>query len=1362
MSNYPFLAPAEEMVYAEQKIIRTITDKDTDAGEEWKIDAIVNKLTDSAKQPSDHSKLLEHRDKIQLRKALAEAEEALKKKKQQPKQPQVTIFCIQAMDKDGMSWSSQMVYDAVKKNKTENFGVDFNVIALRGESQTEGRPCVSSVIGNNNFVNLIYKAGILKKKWLSPSAKYYIRSILALASGILGNFIFELLKSGEKNNWRLPVIIISVVVGLVIYLLLEKHVIIDPTEKDSSKNKASDLNDYLRNGPFDEKLDNLVKSVAARIAELPSPLFVVIDNYEAIDLFSRKVIDYFLLHHHSGVRSAAKEYWVIFEPQHGDTFSSRKYEREFMETEIINIHVFDQLLLSKSEKKLLIDARKLDNAAKRMNFTTAKSVCGDISNYYWISDKIRMYNNSNADKFPSRFLTLLALTTQPHNKEFSLREIKDIFSQEKIKRSSLQFYLFGKEETSWNTDYGKFMDELVSNDFFGKMVLVRKKGRNKYWQVISEMSEVINTMKEKDQVQLREAGHLFWSLYWYDKIPRFPIQSAWYKKLSYHLCELQLSGIHSYPLQDNKLAASKDDILKRLLEVYLFAVDGCQRACLILYKANEAHEEATGLIRLLNKAFDTISFYGEAERKPDLERLLSKCWELYFITLEEDLLELITRVNEELNGGEEAASVAPPIIEKVFYESLPLLSMDVPRDLLKLPSKPTYSNAKFESLYAFMQARTTWLTLIMQPSVAFVDTSVFKKTTDEGIAILGRNISNSIRRIQASNSARDCIVDFMHLSYSVWTFATFFDFFPPNADKTKDDGYLEIIKNVSQLLGSPAILRQLSKTGEYFINSLFVEIAVFNMAGLAVYLYTHRNTLLVKNNETKFTEDLNEIIKHLDVFLETKIGSVNSVNDLFEDKQIEKIDTYLEFSCLIWKRLQLDEMYNLVTVRRVHFNTVCTANKKNKRFYLSNIIGTTVNENAHSRLLVNLAKVIYKRDSAELREKFFSDAARFVNNPDNNFGRLMREEFALIAFMGYSNLSGNPIEFAEAVLKGKKLEDKKLYKLLAASANLPKAINAVYNVLFELKDVGIRQEILTLMDDFVGDLPDATLKKDIYDQIVFHRLTDEVWEVRQVNTTETLEHWKNHTGKWYYPAILFNTLNFGEFTDELEAQCIIVLSHEPREDDFNSSFKLSLLFLNKCLDKKIPVDDPNIKIAEKYLTGSVKKFYNLNQVYSNKEAYETLEKLNNENHEEYRREKNYWEEQWNEIRSLEFLINNLRQHRFCTIFLRITLYMIDCGLETVNSTKEESPSVPVALFEKGGRLMVNEEFVTLCKNIVEDEDGIIEQEKPANEVAKKNLAKLIDICFDLKSLPRQMKAILNEFRDEIDEFRIPVKEVEES
>jgi hypothetical protein len=765
---------------------------------------------------------------------------------------------------------------------------------------------------------------------------------------------------------------------------------------------------------------------------------------------------------------------------------------------------------------------------------------------------------------------------------------------------------------------------------FGNFLTVEPDGELTKIKATREKTDVLVGMA--DELELDGGlGHLFWALFWYDKQPR-PAQAMWLRKLSRHILRAETTSV-----RDDSTYVK---VRMRLFEAVLFCVDSSIKACLFA--------EITKLLAKGAALLSETNLPRDSEYQRKQTRLLQRCWTAYSLLGDEELLGIIIDLYESPNQAFVNYHRESTLLEKLFFESIPLSPEKRKRINPELLEKLYGRSDEDKPMADYVRARSSWLALA---AGRLVDTDVCKFISAfvEADSSLGAVAEASSSRIAAwlkikeseakqesppSEATKESpptaakvdvagrteelqLTDLISLSLSLWGTALRFNVeltdkrsraLTTNAENFGDllEGRSKSIltsDHFSSLLSmaeNAALLAsevkrpggeqssQFAAGSDYLMNGLAKELAALSLASvLTAERYASEYGMVLTGKQL---DDFNSIVQLNNSVLEYSLPEVTTAEDFRSPALVEKIESLMKLCELIWRHFGTERLADFMTIRRVLFSARCS--ERGKKSFASNKalqqhVGPVMNQNDFAGILANLTiSDLLVATSGQLATNYSISAAEAALSA--NFGKPIKDQLVLNAISAGNlyNYQLDPlIQHVIADIPGQKsLLERSL--LAQPPANFSTSINSWLNAARRMKSREDTERILQELKLFTKGIADPQQRIDAESQIELFTLEQKVERGEKVNVAEILENWTERRQLWVYPSVIRILLDEHSEGKDLLEEGLSILDRDPLQDSSNTYFLLSYQLALKLEAKGRANNGIQIPIA--YLKGGIR------------------------------------------------------------------------------------------------------------------------------------------------------------------------------
>ncbi|MBL7798214.1 MAG: hypothetical protein JNJ90_17100 [Saprospiraceae bacterium] len=1282
-------------------------------------------------------------------------------------------YCIQVEEDDGASWAAEKVNQNLLAELKDPKGLRFQINTLVA-SRPGGFPVISDIIGRDRFVHLARKSKLTKRFHIFSA---YTQPLMVLLPMLIAGFAVTFLNTGTATGVGL--FLTAVGIGFIIKKQVTASVLA------VASRSCNELVEYLDKAASTPKTDAnyraFILELVRAMGKKTLPRFVIIDKWAKIDRTSQIVIEQYFSSYYLGDEmtkpSPVPEFWIVFEDMLGDQLSQWRWEtHNWEETAFRNIQSFKIQLLTSEEKHKL--GEKLNLPPQQLKHKVIKRICHDDQLAVSFEKKIRTYRrehskSKNAEMDAVDFLYLLSLTHNPVNISFTQAEVETIFVKDRLRASILKFCLqtqhLPSDSKPFNLSQVPYWEDTV--------VDASVETSAKAWKLRPEVCEAVGRLEHELDLPDRRYGHLFWAAYWKDRLAGHPYQSAWFRKLSYHLKESESPKLQRYEpigLQDD----SRDNILQRVYEDYLFTIEGCLRTCVFDHIQILLEDVFEILLELKGKDSGYLN---------KLNRLLIRTWEVYAILLDDSLLYTVQSINKEIyeiGGQSPKQSTESDVLETFFYDTLPLPMQERVNAKDYLYCLPPQRAEMHENILDYMRVRSAWLVLLSERVFRVLPMLKLPQATAFAVDYLEGTFPKLHGRLEknAAQGGRLNLMDLMTVSNAVWCFGLHMrdswllsktmrerigndqnqlgrflynkeniiersDYFLSNIEKT-----LQLVLDLrSSRFDKPVYLEN-----EFFFNVILSEITS-NALGALTLAY-HNMPYLFSEPDSKTVERANNLVDLVaQVFDYQKLPNITSVNEFGMDDWVGSVDEFMELTGLIWKRLGLEQLYQFMNIRRVQLNTVCYSASLRQRFEALTKTANLIQGHPTVDFFANLAKANFRADSREMQSLFVQTATKVAI--DNRFSEDIVRDFCVAVSLHFHDTEHNIDDLIALALTAPKKGMSSIAAALAAidESDLTSFYLNLHHVSKQLKRDDLVGDIQTMLASTAENIRDVAVKYEIQ---LLNRYFDlqktTRSEDKKLDSDKILMDWEGFENGIWYPAVLSLCLMKGTFTDKLKNACNAVFKSEIHDNGANTYIMLAFQYTRKLMDLG---DDEIIQYPMRYLE-QAERFTNINSADINKEIFVLLSRsefTTSAKRAGFSQRAQYWTETIIERDSLRFQ-GFLRTSNYFHIFNDIFEKMAGYGLPVKGNRNDGNlpslvDSIPPPILLAGTERSISADFLKLGMRLFQEDalhDSTLDQQRmETNNLAKDYLNPLLDLIDQVPGLPGYVKTITGNYRKSI-------------
>lgn len=1281
-------------------------------------------------------------------------------------------FCVAVAKGDGMTWAAEKLNAEIADKFPQ-----YERVCLPDLRLTDALPVVADLVRRRTFLKLAARHH-LGQRFLS--LQWWV-SLAILGAAVAFSTAYELLKSQLESN---PQSLTYVTFGALSALGLAAQHIVGYWTVNSDSSGVRDLIRLLqeqggkKGGEAADNYQGFVNELALHLQPKERPRVVIVDNYEHLDATTRAVIRRYF-ETHTREKARASEMWVIFEGTDGETFSKEATKfpppPAFKETSF-----FKQLLLTDPEKRAFVERLGLPDYD--ISFSTIKNLVRqhvEDEQHILIKIENERAKLGKSDSYgPFEFLYFLSLNDSPHPLFISRKALaSEPIQQRPVRRKVLPLLLPGGQLKK--TEFQANLNDVEKH--FAEFLETEEANSQKQLRVRSDVARVLAENHVKLGLPPPELGHLFWALYWYDKLQNHVIEAFWMRKLAHHLMQADVLEVSAERLQK--------EVAPNLFDALLFTTSGYLKTCLF-ERQRAGGRRAADVPSLLEKAAGLLEsdlLRGKTSAPRDL---LDACWEAYSVLGDDEILRVMLEVYPLIERGpreaerEEAAERGA--FEQLFFDSLRLP-----------PSRRAALEASFfrrvvsrgragASIADYARARSTWLALTLAPMASTAILPMLDRAAFDGREQLGQLLDSALERCESAPGGAVHLKDIVTLSLSVWGLALDWEMagllesgLPPEilnsapvADAMlmmREAAFASVLEKAEKVARAVERMMAGATAGrdergmDFLKEGLARELHAVTLA--AVVTAAHR---LDQHWELSLSD---ELLGRADRLAETVGARARHRLPRFSDpaaltapETVKKVDELLDFCGIIWHRFGLHRMRDYVQIRRVHFNSLCrrwqetdTDVKK-----LLDSVGSAAYEEDFTGLMASAVIADCLGGAGELKSVYLRQAGQVALAED--FGRGLKRELSLLAIAGSHTYDCDLSPFVEGLLSpnggGRSYLDEYLASL--PEKQVVRCVLRFSNTSERVAAPELAGRLEQTLSDFVLRVGDERVRREAESLIEAQQLKRRARNGEKLDAASLVREWQDRKDLWLYPHILDLALEYDPSNKQLMDEGVAILKRNARNFSHSTYLYLALRLLS---NEHIRPNGP-WRVPFDYLKAAIGGWERTLSAGLNIVVFQLLRDLSAkpEEREFYNLKLARWSV--NEARAalLRNLPEMLRQGRFFLVFREQVRLMLRWGLKTDPPYREglNEPPPPDAqraahaLLQRGAPLpppfageAVNGHFLSLGSYLFDppnDQNADFADARALlNEAASEALLPLTDLIAKLPELPAPIRELLQTY-----------------
>lgn len=542
-------------------------------------------------------------------------------------------------DGDGSSWAAtaaDKVVDTPKYSVIER-------VHLQGLAKPDTVAEIAGVIGFNRLASLAQKHSLagpsaVEAPWVRPGLL-----ILALAVGLAGVVAKQVTAQAPGKpsvgalldpSFLVPAIA-TAVIGLVgqwimAYLKVGQRATI-------AKLSVPENADSTSYGEFVADIaDTLASGIRSRC--------LIVDRYDRLSPLTKSVLRSYLTHH-AGLGGERFELWIVFDRSPYNEFRHSLEVVRFERGSLPNVKFYDLVLLPAADRRRLATER---GHPEREGFEAVGAIASDIEPSTFDAVFEAQMRHPGATTYgPLDFFYVIAITTScGGNWTVPGSFLESNFRDKDLKRNIvLQQLLLGtkldKHETHESVRSIKAL--------FGQHGILTVSHDGDAFDIAPEVGRALSARWKDFGLADPRLCHLFWSLFWRDKLGSHPKEPFWIDKLTKHVLAVG-------PLRE--LNQNAPDIRKALFEAAMFAAESGLAVSLLF-----------DIPELLERAIVLIADDDPTEAEKQIRRVHRACWQTYSVIGDDRILETIETLRSWTKAGADGRRPVDAL-DAIFVESV--------------------------------------------------------------------------------------------------------------------------------------------------------------------------------------------------------------------------------------------------------------------------------------------------------------------------------------------------------------------------------------------------------------------------------------------------------------------------------------------------------------------------------------------------------------------------------------------------------------------------------------------------------------------------------------------------------------------
>lgn len=1187
-------------------------------------------------------------------------------------------LCVTVMQDDGMTWTAE----SVRVGLMEKYpGFRCWTLAGRGSG---GLPQVAELVGEGAFLKLASRFKFTSpffslRSWLGLPVVF-----LAVAIAVATKFGDELAKAQPGpfgTRWR-DLVYVGLLAGSALLALVSKYFLERVLGRTLEKSREEFLKQLDANEKKLQYLD-FVEAVAGLLGRLDYPRFVVVDGFERLDYTTRKVVERYCKELCKDGKGG--ELWVVFEGENGEKLSLTQSSLP-VGYGGSRTRSYRQALLTPEEKIKLVAVANLPERA--VEFATAKLICGEAKEgekrFLDLFTEWRRRNPANPAQYGALdFLHLCALTSTPGIFYLQHRELRhDLAVKSGVRSAALTSFLPGTSLAQQEIG-----DQLIALDAqFRSALVYKKEGDPTGFRVVAAAAQVLaDDAGDLGLLQPAGLGHVFWSLYWYAKVRRQPVEAFWLRKLGEHLLK---AGSYRMPKEYQAETA------RILFEASLYTLEGSSRTNLF-----------GQMLPLLERGVALLQS-GPAIDAAQRKALTDFAWQSYLLVggkaAREVLLELGSA--ESIPGADDA----PDVLERYFLDAI--TGDEAQQQVLRAAV-----NESGDAIRDFGRIRSAWLNLTM---LRFLATSIVQESLLESVAAAPALFDRARQRLAATGQpagAPGRALDLMTLSMAAWAFGPSLACAKVPLGRNRFVQQLEMTRATLDLASEELRPNQARTETEgpgldYLGDALRREACFFALAGLTAVGHDF------DPSEGELTAEEAELMtgafrKANEVF-GISLPLPASVEKLKDPALVSELTEMLNVCGFVWQSFDLEWMRHAANLRKLQFIVICRGGAADAATPLASwadSLGAVLEQKGLAGALANCVMAVILSGTQELAAHYIRQAAQIAMA--RPFGPGLRCMLAMAAIDTSHHLEVDLTPFLRELAEPGVGGESAIERLFdeADPAQVRECAQRYLNAASSSPDEAFGDAIVQVVAAACDRLPPGPEKDDVAALLELKALEKKAAMGESIDPLATLAAWGGRKGLREYCRLLLVMVRDGYYNAEIRAESLRVLQRDPAQDAYNGYILLASAVLRREGERG------EWQIPWRYLKAAIPTWEGTLVSETTIRIYQQLRARDRRNH-TYEKKVIFWQERKLERDHLKRLPALAREGKFFLIFLEYFVSMSEWGLRTdpppdvfwnryyttpderanqVDAWRQSGGVVPAAILKREHGAILNGEFLCL-------------------------------------------------------------------
>ena len=621
--------------------------------------------------------------------------------------------------KDGLSWAAAAVDEVAAAPKLRSV----ERIHVIGRGELEGVPEIIDAVGRKRFTRLAEKRALATPSFFEST---WVRAVVAaviLAIGVGGLSAKQLAGSASSvSSLAQPGFLLFATVSVVMAFVGQQLV---PLLNPGPRTKLAVLAAQLTKNTNALEYKAFVGDLARALATGTRSRCLTVDGYHKLDETSKRVLRRYL--NEFADKTQRSELWVILDQAPFNAFKKDMDVDRIAGTKPASIEFYELLPMSAPDRKRLAHAY---GHPERGDYDTVGAITGTIE-WAGFDDLFRsQMRPAGAATYSPLDLFYVIAVTAGCGEKWTIQDstIEKNFRDSNLKRNTILAVLL----PGTNFSLKDVHQSLRSTKKAFRDLIFDASGDGTSFDISEEAGAALIERWKDYGLSDPRLCHLFWSLFWRDKLVEHPLEAFWTDRLTRHIL-----GVGSL----REIGQDSPDIKRALFQATMFAITQSLAATLL----------AT-IPELLEMALALISDDG-SEAAAQASRLRKACWETYSVLGDDQILQTIGTLRSVIEPGRDGRRTLDPL-ESLFLESV------------GITGAPQWDGNEAVRLYA--RLRTIWLVQTLAPFISVATPSMVKAamvTQDE----LLRSVHSPHVLLKDPDSRE--VVNYLCASLTLWCLA---------------------------------------------------------------------------------------------------------------------------------------------------------------------------------------------------------------------------------------------------------------------------------------------------------------------------------------------------------------------------------------------------------------------------------------------------------------------------------------------------------------------------------------------------------------------------------------------------------------